>query len=302
MENNSINIYKKIYKIRGEKVMFDFDLAEIYGYETKAFNQQVKRNIKKFDDDFMFRLSREEVDELVSGSCCFVRSQNVTSRNVKMFSGQFGGSRYLPYAFTESGIYMVMTILKGELATTQSKALIRAFRAMKDYIKNVEDALLVKNRIIDLEEEVRKIADEMNNVIKKSEISPILLNFNEMIIDDYINIKTLRCFQRVKVGVEIIIFSDNKGNYLHESDYVDFMKEFPGLKIEFKKTLGKIHDRFIIIDYGFEYERVFHCGSSIKDAGRRVTIINKLDNDLITKPFNNLISQMLDNPVLVLGH
>lgn len=287
MENNSINIYKKIYKIRGEKVMLDFDLAEIYGYETKAFNQQVKRNIKKFDDDFMFRLSREEVDELVSGSCCFVRSQNVTSRNVKMFSGQFGGSRYLPYAFTESGIYMVMTILKGELATTQSKALIRAFRAMKDYIKNVEGALLVKNRIIDLEEEVRKIADEMNNVIKKSEISPILLNFNEMIIDEYIFLED----ELLKASDTYIdIFKRAKKRFFVIDDYINI------------KTLGKIHDRFIIIDYGFEYERVFHCGSSIKDAGRRVTIINKLDNDLITKPFNNLISQMLDNPVLVLGH
>lgn len=109
-----------IYVIRGQKVMLDVDLAKIYGYETKSFNQQVKRNIEKFDDDFMFQLTEVEVNNL--------RSQNVTS--------SWGGTRYLPYAFTEQGVYMLMTVLKGELATKQSKALIRLFKGMKDYISS----------------------------------------------------------------------------------------------------------------------------------------------------------------------
>lgn len=79
---NHESLVKKIYIIRGQKVMLDFELAEIYGYETKAFNQQVKRNIEKFDEDFTFRLTDEEVSEL----------------------------------FTKQGIYMLMTVLKGELA------------------------------------------------------------------------------------------------------------------------------------------------------------------------------------------
>ena len=89
-------IRDKIYEVRGEKVMLDFELAEIYGYTTKAFNQQVKNNIEKFDDDFRFRLTKEEFQIL--------RSKNFTS--------SWGGTRYLPYAFTESGIYMLMTVLK----------------------------------------------------------------------------------------------------------------------------------------------------------------------------------------------
>jgi len=76
----------------------DFELAEIYGYTTRAFNQQVKNNASKFDDDFRFQLTREELDDLV-------RSKNLISRTSSVFQGQSGGTRYLPWAFTESGIY-----------------------------------------------------------------------------------------------------------------------------------------------------------------------------------------------------
>ena len=112
-------IESKIYIIRGQKVMLDSDLAEIYGYTTKAFNQQVKNNIEKFDEDFMFKLNESELKKIL-------RSKKLTS--------SWGGNRYSPYVFTEQGIYMLMTVLKGNLATKQSKALIRIFKEMKDYI------------------------------------------------------------------------------------------------------------------------------------------------------------------------
>ena len=94
-------IRDKIYEIRGVKVMLDFELAEIYGYETKNFNRQVKNNAERFEgEDFMFQLTREEVDGLV-------RCKNFTSRTTNLFKGQSGGARYPPFAFTESGIYML---------------------------------------------------------------------------------------------------------------------------------------------------------------------------------------------------
>ena len=117
IDENSIR--DKIHVIRGVKVMLDFDLAAIYGYDTISFNQQVKRNREKFDADFSFRLKESELDIIL-------KSQFVIS--------SWGGSRVMPYAFTEQGIYMLMTVLKGELAVKQSKALIRAFQAMKNYI------------------------------------------------------------------------------------------------------------------------------------------------------------------------
>ena len=113
-------IRDKIYIIRGKKVMLDYDLAMIYGYDTKYLNRQVKRNIERFEgEDFMFQLTAEE----------FLRCQNGTSKK----EGQ-GGKRYRPYVFTEQGIYMLMTVLRGDLAIKQSRALIRVFKAMKDYI------------------------------------------------------------------------------------------------------------------------------------------------------------------------
>ena len=118
---NEEQIKDKIYYIRGQYVMIDSDLAKIYGYTTKAFNQQVKNNIEKFDDDFMFRLSDKETNKLS-------RSKFLTSMQTK---GIKGGRVYNPYAFTEQGIYMLMTVLKGDLAIKQSKALIRIFKQMK---------------------------------------------------------------------------------------------------------------------------------------------------------------------------
>ena len=141
-----------VYTIRGVKVMLDFDLARIYGYSTKAFNQQVKNNIGKFPPDFMFQLTSEEVDEIsrlknftaIKNSMeseDLVMSKNLTSRNNNFFAGQKGGTRKLPYAFTEQGIYMLMTVLKGEIAVQQSIKLVRLFKRMKDYISESKNLI-----------------------------------------------------------------------------------------------------------------------------------------------------------------
>ncbi len=114
--------------------MLDFELAEIYGYTTSAFNQQVKRNEERFDADFRFQLTPEETEELSI-------SQNVISIQTK---GKKGGRAKIPWCFTESGVYMLMTVLKNDTAVAQSKALIRTFRAMKEYI--VENRNLVSQR------------------------------------------------------------------------------------------------------------------------------------------------------------
>lgn len=121
-------IKSKIYHIRNQKVMLDFDLAEIYGYSTMRFNEQVKRNHEKFDDDFMFQLTKVELENLIS-------QKSISS---------WGGRRKPPYAFTEQGIYMLMTVLKGELAIKQSKALIRLFKKMKDLIIENQDFISSK--------------------------------------------------------------------------------------------------------------------------------------------------------------
>lgn len=111
------NIESMIYEIRGQRVMLDFDLARIYGYTTRDFNNQVRHNIERFDNDFMFELTEDEVKNIL--------------RLKKSTANQLSSKRrYNPYVFTEKGIYMLMTVLRGELAIKQSKALIRLFEKM----------------------------------------------------------------------------------------------------------------------------------------------------------------------------
>lgn len=109
--------------------MLDFELAEIYGYTTTRFNEQVKNNSEKFDDDFIFQLTKSEFENLIS----------------KKSTSSWGGRRKLHYAFTEQGIYMLMTVLTGELAVRQSKALIRMFKQMKDFIIENQDLIKILN-------------------------------------------------------------------------------------------------------------------------------------------------------------
>ena len=123
--NDLTNIESKILLIRGQHVMLDRDLAELYGYEVKTLNQQVKRNISRFPADFMFELTREEID--------LVKSQFVTSPNNNWYSGQGGGRRKPPFAFTEQGIYMLATVLRGELAEQQTILIMRIFKQMRHY-------------------------------------------------------------------------------------------------------------------------------------------------------------------------
>ena len=102
-----------VYEIRGQRVMLDFDLARIYGYTTSAFNQQVLRNADRFPKDFKFRLERQDLENLPI-------SQKVTSGIQSRFFNPKGGSAHLPYAFTEQGVYMLMTVLKGELSPNRA--------------------------------------------------------------------------------------------------------------------------------------------------------------------------------------
>ena len=160
IELNEKALKDKIFVVRNQKVMLDSDLAQIYGYTTRAFNQQVQRNINKFDDDFMFQLTTEETYKIA-------KSQNVTSIQIK---GIRGGRTSCPYVFTEQGIYMLMTVLKGELAVKQSKTLIRLFKEMKNYII-YNNSLNSYNDIINLALQTKENANDINQI--KNELTTI---------------------------------------------------------------------------------------------------------------------------------
>ena len=310
-ELNEELIASKIYIIRGQKVMLDFELAEIYGYETKRFNEQVKNNIERFDEDFRFRLTKEEYDLIL-------RSKKSTAQIWTV--GNKGGRTSLPYAFTEQGIYMLMTVLKGDLATKQSKTLIRLFKTMKDYLVENNNMLTQKDylnlfklinnnsdRIKELEDEFKLFSKVINSHylilngeriegdIAYQEIYRIA-NKSIYIIDDYIDIKTLQLLKSVKDDIEIMIFSDNKSRNNLNSNFInDFIKD-TGFNIQFKKNNNIFHDRYIIIDFDTENEIIFHCGASSKDAGKRITTITKIEEQYIYK---ELVKDILNNENIV---
>ena len=324
----------RLYMIRGKRVLLDADLAIIYGYTTKAFNQQVKNNIEKFDEDFMFELSDKEAENLRSKFL----TANISSK-----------SRYNPRVFTEQGLYMLMTVLKGSLAVKQSKALIRTFKKMKDYILENRDLIgqrellqlsmeTANNKIAiskinhdmsSLEKQISDVAEGLKDVVTKSELADMMNSFisdddekwlmynakfssadevyesiyrqaksSIYVVDNYIGLRTLVHLKNSPAGVDIILFSDNVGNNkLHNIEFTDFCKEYPAINISMQKTGGIFHDRFIVLDYGTADERVFLCGASSKDAGARITSIVE---DYGTAKYNSVIAALLKNSPLIL--
>ena len=300
-----------IYEVRGQKVMLDFDLARIYGYETKRFNEQIKNNSGKFEEDFMFRLSSEEWIAILKS---------------KKSASSWGGRRKLPFAFTEQGIYMLMTVLRGDLATRQSKTLIRLFKSMKDYMVEA-NSLGSTNEILALANQVRtnteaiveikgQLSVVMDNFIDPSTYKSFLIMDGEKVesdvayqriysmakqsvylIDDYIDVKTIQLLKSCNSGVRIIVFSDNKAkNSLTQSFIADFKADRSDLHIELKKSKGRFHDRYIILDYP-DKTRLFHCGASSKDGGNKITTIMEVESP---ETYLDLISDILLNEELTL--
>ena len=330
----------RIYTIRGVKVMLDADLAEIYGYETRFFNRQVKNNIEKFDEDFRFQLKKEEYYEILRCKFCTLGSDEVSdpllilrSEKPTLEHGKY--AKYLPYAFTEQGIYMLMTVLKGEQATAQSKALIRLFKQMKDYIA-AENAPDVSAGMVALatqtSQNTRDIAEiatdvrTLSNKVERNEsfLQKVMANFinpstfkhflilngqrleadvaytqiysmakkSVLIVDDYLDVKTLDLLRCVANGVSIKIFSEQYGRtYLTESMKADFRAARPDVELgDVHATGNKFHDRYIYLDFGTASEKLFHCGASSKDAGNKITTIMQVEDIAGYRPlFENLL-------------
>jgi len=300
----------RIYTIRGVKVMLDADLAEIYGYSTGSFNRQVKNNIERFAEDFRFQLSKREVEELRSKILTAITDANGVKdlRCKNCIANISTMSRSNPFAFTEQGIYMLMTVLKGDLAIQQSMALIRLFKQMKDYIIEENRTLLGYDELarvaVQTERNTKDIAVIQSDLQKVMEnfVDPsthkhfLILNGQRLdadiaytqiygmakksitIIDDYIGVKTLDLLRQIAKGVSVTIYSDNRSfETLTKQMQKDFLAARPDVKLAVNKTKDKFHDRYIFLDYGLKSEKLFHCGASSKDAGNKITTIMQIE-------------------------
>ena len=307
-----------IYIIRGQQVMLDFDLAGMYGYEVKRLNEQVKRNIRRFPEDFMFQLIENEIpDSLKSQFATLNINENKRGMHIKK----------MPYAFTEQGIYMLATVLKGELAEQQSIFIMRAFKEMRHYIRQNQQFVtqsemnLVTAKVSELSVqmaglvdcrrktdksigEIQKSIDTLNEnfitekdlknfVIYKGQKFEADLAYIEIyqqatksiyVIDDYVSTKTLQLLSQKQAGVEVILFTENghgRKGFLTTAVVHDFINQYPPLRI---KPNPDCHDRLIILDYGSSTEAVYHCGASSKDAGKKLCAINRVDSIKMIHP------------------
>lgn len=260
-------IRAKIYTIRGEQVMLDSDLAAIYGYTTSRFNEQVSNNNERFQgEEFSFFLTKDEFTNLMS-------NKSISS---------WGGRRKMPRVFTESGVYMLMTVLRGELAVQQSRSLIRAFREMRHYL--AENAMVfqrldnIELKQLEADEKFRQIFKQLEThkqnkaiiffkgqmwdsvncieeIISKAEESIIL-------IDGYVDRNTLSMFTGKKTGVAVAIYTSEKNCRITEQESKAFNCQYGPLSVKFT---DEFHDRFLILDE----KKLYHIGASIKDAGKK---------------------------------
>ena len=272
------DIRDKVYWIRGKQVMLDADLAYIYGYEVKNLNRQVKRNISRFPEDFMFQLTQTEYTNL---RCHFGTAISNMSRT-------------MPFAFAEQGIYMLATVLKGDLAEQQSIFIMRAFREMRHFVAN--NALMFeKINAIELKQlEYQKNADEKFGKIfaymadheEKNQkifydgqifdafslLAEIISHAKKEIIlvDGYIDVVTLNILAKKNTGIDVVAYTLPNAR-ISTQDINNFNAQYPTLTV---KRTTVFHDRFLIID---EVEG-YHIGASLKDAGKKCFGINKIQD------------------------
>ena len=276
--SDNIKIENMIYEIRGKQVMLDSDLATLYGCKngTKEINQAVKNNIEKFPERYCFRITEKEYSSL--------KSKVLTSR---------GGSRKGHTVFTEQGVYMLATILKGKLATSITIAIMDAFVVMKNIIntslieqkyfneltiKNTEDIKLLQESFdkLNTKESNNHIFYEGQIYDAYSLLIDILSKAKKeiIIIDNYAGKKLFDIIRDINVKVKI--YTENIDNISKEK----YEKQYSNIEII---TTNTFHDRFIIIDNRVLY----HSGASFKDLCKKCFAITKIVED-------NILKELLD--------
>ena len=272
----SINIESLIRIIRGQKVMFDSDLAMLYGVTTSRLNEQVKRNINRFPEDFMFQLSKDEWSTL-------------TSQIAILKNGRGQHRKFLPYVFTRNGIGMLSSVLRSETAVEVNIRIMRAFTAIPEIVNN---NVLMMQRILNIEQHQTETDAKVSQIITTIEkrlpeqqpeqifatgcvwdawtyVSDLVRRAQQRIvlIDNFVDDRVLSLLDKRADGVEATIHSR-----YYEPFLVDLKKHNAQYReISFVQLSQRNHDRFLIID-----DDVYLLGASVKDMGAGMCAVTKM--------------------------
>lgn len=298
IEISEVTIKKLIYMIRGQQVMLDSDLAMLYQVETGNLNKAMKRNLKRFPEEFCFQLTKEEYSNLIFQ----IGSSSLEKDN----SYEHGGRRKLPYVYTEQGIAMLSAVLRSDIAIKVSVRIMQIFVELRRYfaqgtflIEKVNDLEInqIEERIWrkQHEENTEKRFEEVFDYIAEHKESNQKIFFDGQIydafsllvdlvsraekklilVDNYVDVETLNILAKKKTGVEVAIYTSKKTK-LSKVDIENFNKQYPTIKVKYTEAF---HDRFLILDDEYAY----HIGASIKDAGKKCFGINKIEDARIVK-------------------
>ena len=286
---DEVVIENLIYEIRGVQVMLDSDLAKLYEVETKQLNRQVKRNIERFDEDFMFQLTDLEYQNL--------KCQIGTSS-----SNNYGGRRTLPYVFTEMGVTTLASVLHSDVAISMSKKIIRAFVMMRHYISsNLIEQKYINNLVLEDHDKIKALETSFNKLEEKRKVNEIYFNgqiydaYSKIqdifktatkkiiIIDTYADNTLLDIIKRL--NIEAIIIT-KKNNLLTNQDITKYNKQYHNLKVIFNNGF---HDRYFLIDE----KVVYHCGTSINRIGYKTFSINLISDEEVCNSLINKVNKII---------
>ena len=290
-DHKNINIESLIRTIRGQKVMVDFDLAMLYGVQNKRLNEQVKRNIERFPDDFMFQLTKEEWNVLKSQFATSKVAEDKSVNNLKsqIATSSWGGVRKLPYAFTRNGIGMLSSVLRSETAVEVNIRIMRAFTVIPDIVNN---NVLMMQRILNIEQHQTETDEKVNQIITTIEkripeqqpeqvfptgcvwdawtyVSDLVRSAKHRIvlIDIFVDDRVFSLLDKRADSVEATIHSR-----YYESLQIDLKKHNAQYReIKFVQLPHRNHDRFLIID-----DDVYLLGASVKDMGVGMCAVTKM--------------------------
>ena len=299
-----IDIESLIHTIRGQKVMLDSDLAMLYGVETRALNQAVKRNLRRFPYDFMFQLTKEEWNALRSQFVTLedLKSQNVisnfvdeeaneslTSQNVILKNGRGQHRKFMPYVFTRNGIGMLSSVLRSETAADVNIRIMRAFTAIPEIVNN---NVLMMQRILNIEQHQMETDEKVTQIITTIEeripiqlpeqvfatgcvwdawtyVSDLVRSAKKRIvlIDNFVDDRVLSLLDKRAEGVSATIHTRYSEQFL--TDLKKHNAQYPA--IEFIQLPHRNHDRFLIID-----DKVYFMGASLKDMGAGLCAVKEM--------------------------